>query len=103
LLCGPDALGSAEPYTGGADGLGRVRPIVPFNRYLNAGSVATMTDTDDSMWLHILSSTGPSASAAGSGFEVAFVTCASRANAKAMMMVPSEKIIASPNFCWAET
>ena len=75
--------------------------MFPFNRYLNAGSVATITDTDDSMWLHMLSSTGPSASAAGSGFEVAFVTCASRANAKAMMMVPSEKIIASPNFCWA--
>jgi hypothetical protein len=49
LLWAPDALGSAEPYAGGADRLGRVRPIFPLSRYLNAGRVATMTETDDSM------------------------------------------------------
>jgi len=103
LLCAPDEAGCAEPYTGGFEGLGLVLPVFPLSKYLNAGSVATMTETDDSMWLHMLSSTGPSASVVGSGFEVAFVTCARRANAKAIMMVPRENITASPNFCWGET
>jgi hypothetical protein len=62
-----------------------------------------MTETDDSMWLHMLSMTGPLASDAGSGFDVAFVTCARRAKAKATMIVPREKITARPNFCWGET
>jgi hypothetical protein len=103
LLLDPDALGSAVPYTGGAEGPGRVRPILLLSRYLKAGSVATIMETEDSMKPHMLSRTGPSVSAVGSGFDVAFVTCARRAKAKAMMIVPSEKMTARPNFCCGET
>jgi hypothetical protein len=60
-------------------------------------------ETEDSMKLHMLSRTGPSVSAVGSGFDVAFVTCARRAKAKAMMIVPSEKMTARPNLCCGET
>jgi hypothetical protein len=50
LFLNSDLLsGCADPYTGGADGPGRVCPTLLLSKYLNAGSMATMIETYDSV------------------------------------------------------
>jgi hypothetical protein len=103
LLVASVALLGALPYAGLAEGLAPVLPDLLSSAHRNAGRVATITDTDDSMWLHMLSMTGPSARVRGSGLDVAFVTWTRRVIANAMIIVPREKIMARPHFCRAET
>jgi hypothetical protein len=47
--CGAAQIHSQGEPTDLADGPGRVCPILLLSKHLNAGGVATITETDDSM------------------------------------------------------